>query len=370
MARSGSVRVVAPGRVNLIGEHTDYSLFPVLPMAIQRRVVVEADPGDDGIVTAMSTMFAGAFSSAAQHDPGWAVYLRSALAVIGPHPGARLSIGGDLPATGGLSSSSALTVAVILALLRLDGREPTGARLIALAVAAERDVGVEGGTMDQTVIVRAEADSALRIDFLPSRVTRVPVPEGVVFIACASGRRAAKGTTERDAYNARVVGCRTAAGLLGLDPPVLGSYRGSVADAVTALPEHAEPPDGARELSGSRFEGAGALPVRAWTRHVLSEARRVDAAQDALRAGDVAALGALFDASHRSLRDDMGVSTREIEETVAAARAAGASAARLTGAGFGGWVVAVTTKDRADVVLENLAARHAAFRVIPSAGAG
>ena len=173
--------------------------------------------------------------------------------------------------------------------------------------------------MDQTIIVKAQAGAALRIDFAPAQTTVVPIPADVVFIACESWAIASKGTTACDAYNARVVGCRTAALLLGLDPPVLGRFEGSAPDAVAALPEHAVPPDDVRQLTGTLWSEERALPVRSWARHVLSEAPRVGLAEEALAAADVAALGALFDASHRSLADDFGVSTPEVEATVAAA---------------------------------------------------
>ena len=359
----------APGRVNLIGEHTDYSLLPVLPVAIQKRLRVTATATGGELVEASSAQFKGVFRSDRTDNPAWSRYLEPVTALAGPI-GARLTIDGDLPATGGLSSSSALTVASLLALLRLSGSEPQPDLLVDLAVRAERASGVEGGAMDQTLIVHAVAGAALRIDFDPTAWRPVTIPENVAVVTGYSGEPAPKGGSARDAYNARVVGTRTAAILLGADPPVLGSVTAELDDVLATLPEHAAPDPDAAVLSQGLFELSDRVPVRAWTRHVLSEARRVDAAEAALRVGDIEALGRLFDESHTSLADDFGVSTAGLEALVTAAREAGATGARLTGAGFGGWAVAVCHRDEAPTVTEAMASvAGQAFVVEPSAGA-
>lgn len=365
---SSTVSVSAPGRVNLVGEHTDYSLLPVLPVAIQRRVTVSAEPSDPAVVEASSAAFPGLYRSDRRDNPAWSAYVHAAVALMAPM-GAHLRIGGDLPASGGLSSSSALTVAVLLALLRLAGDEPERDRLVGLAVEAERATGVEGGTMDQTVIVYADAGAALRIGFAPTVLEPVPIPAHVAFVAGYSGSPAPKGGAARNAYNARVVGTRTAALLLGADPPVLGRVPGDTDDIIGALPEFATPPADAAVLRAGTYLDPSPLPVRAWTRHVLTEAARVEDTVEAVRAGDVDEIGRIFDASHASLAGDFGASSPELDELVATARAAGASGARLTGAGFGGWAVAVCAKNRADAVVEAMAA-HAgeAFLIEPSAG--
>lgn len=363
-----SVSVSAPGRVNLIGEHTDYSLLPVLPVAIQRRVRVVAEPSGDGVVTAVSTTFPGSFRSDRRANPPWSAHLERAVERVGPI-GAHLRIDGDLPATGGLSSSSALTVGVLLALLRLAGQDPGPDRLVELAVAAERATGVEGGAMDQTVIVRAEAGAALRIDFDPPDLRPVPIPGHLAFVAGYSGTPAPKGGAARDAYNARVVGTRAAAMLLGADPPYLGRIQGDVDDLVSMLPEFAAPPAEATVLSAGRFIDPSPLPVQAWARHVLTEAQRVDAAVAAIGRGDVGQLGRLFDASHASLADDFGASTPGLDGLVRAARDAGAAGARLTGAGFGGWAVAVCERSRAEAITGAMAAYAGeAFLIEPAGG--
>ncbi len=362
------VTVSAPGRVNLIGEHTDYSLLPVLPMAIQKRLEIRARPSEDGAVEARSARFGGVFRSDRDGNPPWSRYLRSVVDLAAPRQGAVLTIDGDLPTTGGLSSSSALTVAALLAFFRLEGREPAPLELVDLADRAERATGTEGGRMDQTLIVNAVPGSALRIEFDPLSWATIQIPEHVAFVAGYSGSPAPKMGAARTAFNARVVGTRTAALLLGADR--LGHVDGDLPDLIAALPEAAPPEPEAVELTSGRFEGSEPLPVRAWARHVLGEAARVDAAADALAAGDTETLGRLFDASHASLAGDFGVSTPGLDRLVDAARDAGAAGARLTGAGFGGWAIAVCERGRADAVaaaMESIAGD--AFVAEPSAGA-
>ena len=158
--------------------------------------------------------------------------------------------------------------------------------------------------------------------------------------------------------------------LLGADPPFLANVDGDVTELLAALPEEALPAPEAAQLTTGRYEPADPLPVRAWARHVLTEAKRVEAATVALEAGDVATLGRLFDESHASLANDYGVSTPELDLLVAAARDAGAAGARLTGAGFGGWAVAVCHPDRVEAVAAAMAAiAGEAFRAEPSGGA-
>ena len=361
--------VSAPGRVNLIGEHTDYSLLPVLPVAIQKRLRVTAEATAGTAVEATSAQFSGDFRSDRTDNPPWSRYLEVVVALVEP-TGARMTIDGDLPVTGGLSSSSALTVGSLLALLRLNGTEPKPDDLVDLAVRAERATGVEGGAMDQTLVVHAVAGAALRIDFDPAAWRPVMIPDHIDFVAGYSGAPAPKGGSARDAYNARVVGTRTAARLLGADPPVLGNVDAELDDAVAAIPDRAPPHPEAATLTQGRFEPTDPLPIRAWARHVLTEARRVEAAETALVAGDLETLGRLFDESHVSLADDFGVSTPGLDSVASAARHAGAAGARLTGAGFGGWAVAVCHVDRADAVAEAMATvAGEAFVVEPSGGA-
>jgi len=357
--------VRAPGRVNLIGEHTDYSLLPVLPMAIGLGIDVAGAPASDDRVVAVSgehpetvTLRTG---SAIDVSAGWGTYVHGVLSVLGEAAfgrGARLAVSGDLPATGGLSSSSALTVGLLAVLDRLWalGLEPVD--IVDLAIVAERISGVESGGMDQTVIALACEGSALRIDFEPRALRPVPIPDGISFVIAYSGTAAAKAGGARDHYNRSVVACRCAAALLAAAlqvdagaPPLLGRVAALASPAdVEGLPEAATAGDVAGvagidpvrlvTLTRGSFDLDAPVAVRTAARHVLSEAARVDEAEAALVAGDVESLGRRFDESHASLRE-FGSITPGLDRVTEAARRTGAHGARVTGAGFGGWAVAV-----------------------------
>ncbi len=380
----------APGRVNLIGEHTDYMHLPVLPMAIQRGITIRGSVVDvPGLVASSSTQ-----SVPVTLDPdsplpeGWGRYLLGALRQLGDAAhgkGAELYVDGDLPETGGLSSSSALTTGVLKALVVLWDLDLDDGEIVRRAIAAERIVGVESGGMDQTVIMFATAGAALRIDWDPPLRTPVPIPDGFAFVIGYSGEEAPKGGSARDEYNERVVSCRAAASLLeaatGIDPgtpPVLRPFVDADLGS-TPLPGQATAAEVAGHLgadvdtivrlTAGRFDPDRPLRVERAALHVIEEARRVDAAQEALLATDMATLGRLFDASHASLQS-YGVSTPGLDAVTTAAREAGASGARLTGAGFGGWAVAVCGPDRVDAVTSAMASAGSglAFEVAPSSG--
>jgi galactokinase len=373
-----SAMVRAPGRVNLIGEHTDYCGLPVLPIAIDRALLIAASATDSPVLTAVSDSFHGEASlvRGAGRTPGepWHRYLTGALAAFGDAArgrGANIAISGDLPGSGGLSSSSALTLGVIAALSAVWGEAFDPAAAALAAGHAERTVGVETGGMDQLVIALAKAGNALRIDFLPPAQRDVPLPEGLAFVVAYSGEEAPKGGAVRDAYNERVVGTRIAAlmlaDMLGLDidgPLLLGA----VADVdaapvmVEELPEQMAPRNAANNdaaaldrvvsLSAAHFDSTRKVPVKRLARHVLSEAERVDAAEIALASGDLAAFGKLLNDSHDSLRNDYRCSTPALDKVAAAMRKAGALGARLTGAGFGGYALAACSPDRVAAVTE------------------
>jgi galactokinase len=372
--------VRAPGRVNLIGEHTDYNGLPVLPMAIDRAVLVAAAARDDGRVQIAnadrrfeprSYHLQPAIRRYAAGD--WGNYHKAAahglLSALGNEAvcGGDFLVDGDVPAGAGLSSSSALVVGSALAFVGLSGRSVPPLELAELTAAAERYVGTQSGGMDQAVCLLAQAGHALRIDFHPLRPRQVPVPAGYAIVVCHSLVDAEKSGAARAAYNHRVVECRLACHVLecllrtSLPRPLahFGELRRlfperSLAD-FAAIIENALPPRPLSlaeiaELVGTPADhlvsalGAEAGPRVTYAlvrraRHVLSEAERVDHAEAALAAGDWLALSALMDASHASCRDDYEVSGPELEELVAAAKASGAVGARLTGAGFGGCTV-------------------------------
>jgi galactokinase len=388
-----SVEIRSPGRVNLIGEHTDYSLLPVMPLAIDRAVTLAAADADDGRLIVESVTFPGIIDIDLADPPGsvtgWHRYLVAAVRALGsPGPGARLLVGGDLPPTGGLSSSSAFTVGVIATLDRLWGLGLSRTDYPGIAIAAERSIGVEGGMMDQTVIALAERGHALRIDFDPPGHRHVPIPEDLGLVAAYSGSPAPKGGDANHAYNTRVVACRAAALLLGVPrgidvsvPPVLSKVVAAGAVDLGGLPEEITATDVASRLdvdvelmvamTAARFDDNVPLPVGVVARHVMGEAARVDDAEAALTAGDMETLGRTLDASHASLRE-FGASSLSLDRLVAAMRDAGAWGARLTGAGFGGYAVAVCPQRAVGAVVEAAtgATGGPAFPVVASDGVG
>jgi galactokinase len=375
---TASIVVRAPGRVNLIGEHTDYSQLPVLPIAIDRHLVIEVEADDSGEVRASSERFPGEVvlkrEAATGHLHGWSRYAAGALAELesaDPGRGAAVRISGDLPASGGLSSSSALAVGLIAGLNEAWKVGLERDEVVARAIRAERHVGVETGGMDQEVIAFARSGHAVRIDFLPHARRHVAIPDELAFVVAYSGEDAPKGGAVRDAYNERVVGARMAAVMLadqvGVDldhPATLGQVAGIdvVEILVDDLPErvsahtvaHGADVDVTRlvSLSHTTLDSQAKLPVRNVARHILSEARRVDEAERALQEGDLKGFGRVLNASHDSLRQDFRCSTPALDRVCAAMRKAGAFGARLTGAGFGGFALAACSPELVGRVIE------------------
>lgn len=387
--------VRSPGRVNLIGEHTDYSLLPVMPMAIDRGIDLAIAPLDEPVIIADSLALPDPVRLAVPVRPqglsGWHRYLAAMVdAVADGGRGFELLIGGDLPVTGGLSSSSALSVGVLEALNRVWDLGLPRHRYPAMALGAERSIGIEGGMMDQTVISLARRGHAARIDFAPLAIRHVPIDPRLRLVAAFSGVPALKGSEARDSYNLRVVACRAAALLLGCeldrpvgDEPVLLHVASApeINRLVARLPAEAtaaevsllvgESPDRMVRLGTGRFAVEATLPVRAVARHVLAEAGRVDAAEAALVSGDLVGFGRLLDESHRSLQD-FGVSSPPLDSLVGAMREAGAWGARLTGAGFGGYAIAAAPAGAVDRVMAAAVATTGgpAFEVAASDGVG
>jgi galactokinase len=332
----------APGRVNLIGEHTDYNEGLALPFAIAEGVTVRArasarqsageGPSAGRIVAhALDLVESDEFElEAPPRARGWRAYVRGIAAelVRGGYtlPPARVEISGDVPRGSGLSSSAALEVALALALIELGsrGRADGSGQLDRIAIAklcahVEREwVGAETGLLDQLASLYGAPAQALRIDFRALEIDPVPLRlAGWRLAVVDSGERHAHASS---GYNERRAECRRACELLRVS-----SLREADPQAVERLP-----------------------PVlRARALHVLGENERVEAAVAALRAGDLPMLGALLNASHASLRDLYDISTPAVEETVRRLRDAGAAGARLTGGGFGGSVLALFAPDRA-----------------------
>jgi galactokinase len=352
----------APGRANLIGEHTDYNEGWVLPFALDRGVVVAAARrGDDvldirshqadGPVTVpLATLRAGSVTGWAAYPAGVAWALREAGHAVG---GASLVIDSDLPQGAGLSSSAAIECATAVALVALYQVSVSRPGLARLARRAENEmVGVPSGIMDQSASLLCEAGHALLLDCRTGDSAPVrldPAASGLALLLVDTGARHAL-TDGR--YALRRAECEQAARALGVP---------SLRDV--------DDPARAAEI------GDPVLARRA--RHVITDNCRVRAAVDLLNAGDLAGLGPLLHASHASLRDDFEVSWPEADVAAEAAEAAGGLGARMMGGGFGGSVIALVPADAAGP-REAITAEYASrgwppprfLPAPPSAGAG
>jgi galactokinase len=333
-----AVTAFAPGRVNLVGEHTDYNGGLALPFAIAQGVTVTAEPIEGDMVEAEAADL-GERDAFPLADPppaeGWRAFVHGAVAElraagVDVEP-VRLRFSGEVPLGAGLSSSAALSVSLALALA---GREVPG--LAELCSRVENDwVGAQTGLLDQLAAIRGEPGSALRIDFAGGPDVQPVVCDlddwrlavmdsGAVHVNAAGG------------YNARRAECREAAEALGVD-----------------FLARADPAAAARLPD----------PLDRRARHVLEESARVDEAVAALRGGAPEALGPLLDASHASLRDLYDSSVPEVEAAVDRMKAAGAAGARMMGGGFGGSVLGLFPPDAAPPAEAVLVAPSAGARV-------
>lgn len=321
--------VRAPGRVNLIGEHTDYNDGFVLPCAIDFETRIVLRRRADARVRVLACDWGGAIDEFAldapiAHSPaGWPNYVRGVLSQLHPTHGADLAISGNVPQGAGLSSSAALEVAVARAFDAASS--PT--RIAQVAQRAENEfVGVRCGIMDQLVSAAGVEGHALLIDCRSLAFTPVPVPPGTTVMIVHS--HVPRGLVD-SAYNERRAQCEAAARFFGV--PALRD--------VTPV-QVAERPDGLDEQSYRR------------ARHIVTENVRTEAAAAALAAGNLQAMGQLMAASHDSMRDDFQITVPAIDRLVAILQQAigPQGGARMTGGGFGGCVVALMPDGAADAV--------------------
>jgi galactokinase len=313
-------RAHGPGRVNLIGEHTDYNGGLCLPFAIARGVTVSAEriDGDDVVAVARDLGEEDRFALASPPPTsGWRAFVRGLVAELraAGHsvPAARVEIEGEVPRGAGLSSSAALETALALALLALAGESEQADRLelARLCSRVENEwVGAQTGLLDQLAALFCREGSALRIDVAALELSEVPLDLGDWTLAVLDSQ--AQHDNASSGYNERREECSRAAELLGLD-----SLRAATLEDVTHLPD----------------------PLDRRVRHVVEENERVDQAVSALAHGDLRELGSLLDASHASLRDLYEVSVPEVERAIEAMKSAGAVGARIIGGGFGGSVL-------------------------------
>ena len=326
----------APGRVNLIGEHTDYNEGFVMPFALPQAVTIAAGPRSDGTWQATSLDRPGATASFAAADlrpgmAGWQAYLAGvvwALADAGhPVPAADLVLTSDVPIGAGLSSSAALECATLTALADLADLRIEPMERATLARRAENDfVGAPTGLMDQAASTLCTAGHALFLDCRTLATQQVPFDlerAGLELLVLDTHTPHALVDSE---YATRRQTCERAATLLGV--PALRD----VQDLDAAL---------------DRLDDE---VMRRRVRHVVSENARVLAAVRVLETGRIADLAPLLDASHASMRDDFEITVRTVDLAVEAARDAGALGARMTGGGFGGCIIALTPRGRAEEV--------------------
>ena len=363
----------APGRVNLIGEHTDYNDGFVMPIALDRSTWVAAAPGNDGAIVVRSreyaqtvTMTIGDQSESREGDAGghWSDYVRGVASVLGAS-GADMLVATDVPIGAGLASSAALEVAVGYALLDLAsrprgvrlsaglGRAPSGAApreaggredidLTALALACQRAehayAGTRCGVMDQMIACHGRADHALMLDTRTLQCRWLPLPARARVVVCNTmvTHRLAAGE-----YNARRADCEAGVRALGQQFPGIRALRDATMEQLGGI---------ATAISDRIFRRC---------RHVIRENTRVEQAARALTANDFVSVGGLMRESHASLRDDYEVSCAELNTMVAiAGEIDGVYGARMTGGGFGGCAIALAEAAAAEGAAHEIARRY------------
>jgi galactokinase len=341
----------APGRVNLMGEHTDYNRGLVLPLALPHATYAAVAPREDGKVRIASSHgddpWTGTVDALGPGEvEGWATYVAGVLWALreAGHdlPGLDVLVDGRVPIGAGLSSSAALECAVAIGaahLLGLDDTEKARRGLADACIRAESEVaGAPTGGMDQTVALLAQAGTALLIDFDDDTTRAVDLPLAGGGLAVLVTDTKVSHALVDGGYAARRADCEAAAEALGL--PSL---------------RHAD------EAAVDTLEDAR---VRRRARHVVREIARVGETVEALDAGDWARVGRLFGDSHDSMRDDFEISCDELDAVVATAVHAGALGARMTGGGFGGSAISLVPEERVGAVMRaiDLAFAAAGYR--------
>ncbi|KAM9496795.1 N-acetylgalactosamine kinase [Clarias gariepinus] len=389
----------APGRVNLIGEHIDYCGYAVLPMAIEQNILAavsvnssqiihlaNADPKYKDFTVPVSEI------TIDSENPQWHYYFLCGvkgvqeLLKLSPLAGIRCIVDGTIPASSGLSSSSALVCCAGLVTMEANQKSVTKVLLAETCAKCERYIGTEGGGMDQSISFLAEEGTAKLIEFNPLRSTDVKLPDGAVFVIANSCVEMNKAATSH--FNIRVVECRIATKILakvrGLEwssVQKLGELQtqlGSSLDEMLDLVEevlHPEPYS--REeickilgittqqlcdsILSANTQHVTHFRLYQRARHVYSEAARVlqfKAVCDSAPADAVLQLGELMNQSHSSCRDLYECSCSELDQLVEICRDAGAVGSRLTGAGWGGCAVSMVPTEKADSFLRTVKERY------------
>jgi galactokinase len=345
-----AARYRAPGRVNLIGEHTDYNDGFVMPVAIDRFTTAAFEPRADRLLVARSASYPDVVTIDLDR-PGdgplgtWSDYVRGVAAVLERNgcrlKGAGMTITSDVPIGAGLSSSAALEVAAGYGLLDQAGHSIDLTALARACQEAEHEfAGTRCGLMDQFIACHGRAGHAVMLDTRTLDAAWLPLPAGVAVIVCNTMTRHALAT---DGYNERRADCEAGVRALAIRLPRIRALRDVTLD----------------DLEANR----DALDDRVFRRcrHVVTENARVESAAAALRAGDVDALGDLMRASHLSMRDDFEISTPDVDVMVESAIGVdGTIGARMTGGGFGGCTVNLVRAAHAAAFAAGVTARYEA----------
>ncbi len=336
-AGEAELTVAAPGRANLIGEHTDYNDGHVLPVAIDRYIVAAAADRADRrfrlYAADLDEYFEFESGELPEKRPVWVSYvggviveMRRAGFEVG---GKEIAIHGDVPPGSGLSSSAALEISTATAMERLEGLEIEDGRMVNICRRADHNyVGIKSGPMDQFASRACRAGHAGLLDCRVLEMTHHPLPEGIDFFSIYSGIPRALVTSE---YNERQESCQEAVRILAAANPEVGALRDATPEMVGAL----------KEKLGER--------IYRRARHVVTEQQRVFALIEAFGKGDRVAVGDILLAGHRSLSEDYEVSLPVLDEMIGWLYARpGAVGARLTGAGFGGSLVFLAREGELD----------------------
>lgn len=337
-----SVTARAPGRVNLIGDHTDYNGGFVLPCAIAYETAVRARPEESRSIRAESPFGSASFELAAMPSTrkgDWSDYLRGVIVELQRAGvalrGCALEVTSNLPAGAGLSSSASFEIAAALALLGVGGASLPPLELALLAQRAEElHAGTRCGIMDQFTVLHARPGHAILLDARSLSFSYVAVPNAIRIVVCNT---MVKHELSAGSYNQRRSECEAAAAILRERYPGAAQLRDVSME----------------ELEQARTTLPPLLYRRA--RHVVSENNRVPAAAQSLKNADVRQFGELMNASHESLRDDFEVSCPELDLMVELARDLGALGARMTGGGFGGCTVNAVPIEEAMAFCERIA---------------
>ncbi|MBW6433115.1 galactokinase [Actinoplanes hulinensis] len=334
----------APGRVNLIGEHTDYNDGFVLPFALPQRTVAAVGPAPDGRWSVCSTLAPDPVTFGVTEPgevTGWGAYVAGVVWALRDAgfevPPVRIALASDVPLGSGLSSSAALESSVLTALIDLGGLDVPLERRPAIAQRAENVyVGAPTGILDQSASIRCQEGRALFLDCRSYRIEQIPfdlAAEGLAILVINSNAPHQHVDGE---YGERRKSCEAAAAALGVP---------ALRDVSTA-----ELDDALRRLDDD--------VLRRRARHIITENQRVLDTVSLLRSGRVREIGPLLTASHASMRDDFEITVAQVDVAVQSALEAGAYGARMTGGGFGGCVLALIDADRAEATAAAVAGAY------------